>query len=150
MASSVKSDRDVSWNIQHNTVWGEIFDIYNGKAWDIIRFKLRRMLYDEILRLEKTPNFKSSKILGLCLNVMGLKIGNKKEHGKEVYALRKVIINWTKSNYLRLRKEYPEIADSVITGFLSYDEKNNRIVKTYNSMYGKEGERVYLDLVSPN
>ena len=74
-ASSIKEPPDKCWTIQYNIVWNKFFNFSkNGKAVKIMQFRLRRLLYDEIKNLEKIPNYKSSKILGFCLNIMGLSL----------------------------------------------------------------------------
>lgn len=98
-ASSVKADADKCWTIHYNAVWGDFFGLpHAGKAWKIVHFKLRRLLYDEILQLEKFPNYKASRILGFCLNVMGLKIREKTGYGSEYYPLHQAVLAWTRKN----------------------------------------------------
>ncbi|MBI5636605.1 MAG: hypothetical protein HZA03_01405 [Nitrospinae bacterium] len=83
-AASVKAPPDKCWGIQHNAVWGKFFGLSgNGKSWKIVKFKLRRLLYDEILRMGGFPNYKSFRILGFCLNVMGLKTGKRSEINRD-------------------------------------------------------------------
>jgi len=72
-ASSVTGPPDKAWSIQHNAVWGEVFNFSaKSSTWKILQFKLRRLLYDEIMSIENLPNFKNARILGYCLNVIGL------------------------------------------------------------------------------
>src|SRR5207247_1257392 len=53
-AASVEAPPDKCWTIHHNAVWGEFFGFTaEGNAWKIIQFKLSRLLYDEILRLDE-------------------------------------------------------------------------------------------------
>lgn len=148
-AASVTAPPDKCWSIHHNTVWGEFFGLSGkGKAWKIIHFKLRRLLYDEILRLEKFPNYKSSKILGFCLNVMGLKIGKKKGYDSDYYPLHKAVLAWTRRNYLRLRNIQPEVANSCLIGSISFNEQGTRLVKTYAKGLNLEAPKEYLELSS--
>lgn len=74
-ASSVRSPIMHCWWIQHNYIWGELFNFnrLNGPAAKIIKFKFRRLVYNEIISMNRFPNFKSARILGYCLNVMGFK-----------------------------------------------------------------------------
>lgn len=151
LVASVKSPPDSfkCWDIHHNTVWGEFFSpLRGGGAWRIMRFKLHRLLYDEILNLEKFPNYKSSAILGFCLNVMGLELKDKKVYGKEYYPLHKAIIAWTRKNYLRLKNIHPEVAKSCLIGSISFDEQGNRLVKTYPKHLHLEAPKDYLELSS--
>lgn len=147
LAASVTGPPDKCLTIHHNAVWGQFFGLSGeGKAWGIIQFKLRRLLYDEILRLEEFPNYKSSRILGFCLNVMGLKIGEKKGYGSGYYPLHKVVLAWTRDNYLRLKSIQPEVAESCLIGSISFDEQGNRLVKTYAKGLSLEAPKEYLEL----
>jgi hypothetical protein len=140
-ASTVRAPVWTCWQIQHNSVWSEFFaGSRQGKAWAIVRFKLRRLLYDEIRHLEAFPNFKASKILGLCLNVTGFKLAKKTGYGAEEYAIQKAILSWTHANYVKLRKANPDVAESCLVSSITFDEEGCRLVKTYEKN---------LDLVAP-
>lgn len=146
-ASCVATPSDKCWLIHYNAVWGEFFGLTGGeKAWGIIHHKLRRLLFDEIVRLETMPNFKSSKILGFCLNVMGLVIRREDGISKESYALQKSVLAWTRTNYLKLKHVHPEVAESCLIGSISYDRKGSRIVKTYLQGLELESPKEYLEL----
>jgi hypothetical protein len=43
-----------------------------GDAGKVVKFKVRRLLYDEVARMNEFANFQGAKIIGFCLNVMGL------------------------------------------------------------------------------
>lgn len=148
-ASAVKSPVDTCWTIQHNAVWSEFFGLYDGKAWKIVRFKLRRLLYNEILKLGEFPNYKSARFLGVCLNVMGLSIGNRSGYERSEYALRKAVIGWTKKNYLNVRGRLPDVATACLMGGITFDEENHRLVKTYMKGLSLEAPKRYLDLELP-
>ena len=145
--SSVNGDSFSVWNIQHNIVWSKFFHNHaKGKAWDIIQFKLRRLLYNEIISLEEWPNYKSSRILGYCLYVMGFNISKKSSRNTSYIALNKVIISWVKNNYLNLRRVNIDVAESCLIGRISYDEEHNRLVKTYEKGLSRKPAKSYLDL----
>lgn len=146
-ASQVRTPEWTCWGIQHNSVWSEIFSYSsNSKAWKIVHFKLRRLLFDEIRRLDKFPNWKSSKILGLCLNVMGLKLGEKDGHGKEYYALKKAILSWSKKSYLNLRNKHYEIADDCLIRGVSFDKVNSRLIYTHPKHLDLISRQTFLEL----
>jgi hypothetical protein len=133
-----------SWSLQYIVVWDTFFCIAgNGSpAWKIVRFKVRRVLYEKIKKLTHIPNHEGAKILGFCLQVLGFGVGSdKKNYGKGVYPLVKVVNSWTKKNYLSLRQKNIDVADSVLMGNLSFDAANNRLVKIYNKALPE-----YLDL----
>src|SRR5688572_10311180 len=71
-ASSVRSPSGRCWWVQHNTVWSHLFNFssLNGAAGKVIKFKARRLVYNEIADMKRFPNFKGARILGFCLNVM--------------------------------------------------------------------------------
>src|SRR5712692_5319818 len=70
-ASSVRSPKDLCWWIQHNSLWMELFGFQRleGPAAKIVKFKVRRLLYDAVAEMKGFPNFKGAAILGYCLNV---------------------------------------------------------------------------------
>ena len=97
-ASGVKSPVRLCWLIQHNLVWGELFGLtgIDGAAAKVIKFKVRRLIYDEVTHLESFPNFKGARILGFCLNVMGFKVED--QNNPDYKALQKAILSWTQNN----------------------------------------------------
>lgn len=148
--SSVKGPPDKAWFIHYSAVWGQFFSFSRGKAWDIVQFKLCRLLYEEVRRLEEMPNYKSSAILGFCLNVLGLQVRKRKGFERRSFPLSKVILRWTQKNYLKLKTAQPDVAESCLIGSLSFDEQNRRLVKTYAKGLNLEAPKEYLDLESPD
>ncbi len=148
-ASTVKSPPETCWTIHYNIVWSTVFKGFDGDgtAWKIVRFKVRRLLYNEIMELTKMPNYKGSRILGFCLNVLGVKTGpSKQNYGRDAYALARAVHSWTRKNYLSMRRENPDVADSVLIGDISFDETSSRLVKTYFKGLNREAPKSYLDL----
>lgn len=149
-AASVKLSPDKCWSIHYNAVWGKFFGLTGGaKAWGIVHHKLRRLLYDEIVRLEKTPNFKSSRILGFCLNVLGPIFRKDVNIYRETNALHKVVLAWTRKNYLKLTRDNPDVAESCLIGSITFDRETHRIVKTYRKGARLEVPKEYLELAPP-
>lgn len=151
-ASTVKSPPETCWTIHHNIVWSTVFARIgnDGAAWKIVRFKVRRLLYDEITRLAEMPNYKGSRILGFCLNVLGMKTGpNKRNYGRDAYALARAVHSWARKNYLSMLQENPDVAESVLIGSISFDEAGRRLVKTYFKGLNREAPKSYLDLDQP-
>lgn len=145
-ASSVKSPQDTCWSIHYGTVWSALFTFGEGKAWKIVRHKVRRLLYDEVARLTQFPNYKGSSILGFCLNIMLDTDKPTSDYGREQYALAKAIQRWTSHNYLKLRKDNLDVAESVLIGSISYDIKGKQLVKTYIKGLSKVAPKSYLKL----
>jgi hypothetical protein len=131
-ASAVRSPRDLCWDIQHNSVWGELFNFgrLDGPAGRVVKFKVRRFIYDEVAHMRVFPNFKGAKILGFCLNVMGLAIRNQK-YDRDARALQKAILSWTKKNYAWLHSYNPRVAEACLVDGMTYDADNLRLVMTH-------------------
>ncbi|MGA8146789.1 MAG: hypothetical protein WB870_04340 [Gallionellaceae bacterium] len=131
-ASAVRSPADLCWWIQHNYVWGELFnfDRLDCAAGRVVKFKARRLIYDEIARMNRFPNFKGAKILGFCLNVMGLTISDK-DYDHDSRALQMAILSWTKKNYSWLHSYNPRVAEASLVDGMTYEAEQLRLVKTY-------------------
>jgi hypothetical protein len=144
-AASVEKPPETCWWIQHNTVWNGFFAFQSNQTWEIVRFKLRRLIYDEISTLNEFPNFGSSRMLAYCLNVMGL-ILRKEKTSMSYYPLHYVIVNWTKKNYLKLLSTQPDVAKSCLLGWISFEANKSRLVKTYIKGLSLEAPKDYLKL----
>ncbi|WP_045189801.1 hypothetical protein [Pseudomonas tussilaginis] len=129
-ASAVNSPWWDCWSIQHNSIWGQLRHTLEGEVGRVIDFKLRRILYNEVLRMNKFPNFKGAKILAFCLNVMGLKLSNS-SFDKNSRPLHKAMLAWTKKNYVSLHNHSPSLAEACLVDRISYDAENLRLIKTY-------------------
>lgn len=147
-ASGVRSPQWECWSIQHNDVWSELFRFnkLNGPATKVIRFKVRRLLYEEVARMEGFPNFKGARIIGFCLNVMGLELGQI-ESDRDGYALHKVVISWVRKHYAWLHSYNPRIAEDCLVDGMTFDIDSLRLVKTYPAVgLRREPFHVYLQL----
>jgi hypothetical protein len=146
-ASRVSEPVWTCWSVQHNTVWAELFSVYRSKASSIVLFKLRRLIYDEIRRMDEFANFKGAGILGYCINVLGLTLVDRhKGYGREHYPLHVVVLNWTKKNYRRLVVDHPKVAERCLQGSVAYDRDNHRLVKTFANETRKEPVCAFLKL----
>lgn len=149
-AAYIDGPPDKAWSIPHNSVSGDFFERSNdNRVWKIVQFKLRRLLYEEIRDLESVPNYKAARVLGICLNVMGLKVGKRSGYGREHVALKAAVLAWTQRNYLRLREVNAEIADTCLIGSITFDAEHSRLVKTYAKGLRPEPDREYLPLQTP-
>lgn len=130
-ASDVRSPIWECWSIQHNSVWGELFNFrhLDGPAGKVVKFKVKRLLYDEIADMRRFPNFKGAKVLGFCLNVMGLTV-MKVDYGKDSRALQRAVLAWTKKNFLWLHGYNPRLAEACMVDGLTIDLENRRLVCT--------------------
>jgi hypothetical protein len=131
-ASAVNSPRDVCWWIQYNSVWGELFNFEHlaGPAGTVVKFKVCRLLYHEVVKMKSFPNFKGAKILAFCLNIMGIE-RRKGNYDRDSRALHRAVLTWTKKNYAWLYNENPNVAVACLVDGMSWDAENCRIVLTY-------------------
>lgn len=147
-ASAVKSPIDLCWSVQRNSVWGKLFNFshLDSSAGRVVKFKVRRLLYNEVIEMNRFPNFKGAKILGFCLNVMGLKLMDR-GYDKDSRALHKAILAWTKKHYDWLHGFNQEVAEACLVDGLAYDARNRRIVKTYPARgLQRKAQQVHLEV----
>jgi hypothetical protein len=150
-ASAVKSPQWGCWSIQHNSVWGELFNFnhLDGPAGKVVKFKVRRLLYDEIADMKRFPNFKGAKILGFCLNVMGLTV-RQGDYDKDSRALQKVVLAWTKKNFVWLHGYNPRVAEACLVDGMTFDVEKRRLVRTSPAEgLRREPSYMYLELDAP-
>lgn len=150
-ASAVRSPASQCWWIQHNSVWGELFNFssLNGAADKVVKFKVRRLIYNEIADMTRFPNFKGARIIGFCLNVMGITVRDQ-DYFYDSRALQKAVLSWTKKNYAWLHSYNPHVAEACLVDGFSYDEDNRRLVKTYPAEgLRREPKYVHFDVDPP-
>jgi len=145
-ASAVRSPQWECWMIQHNSVWGKLFNFHSldSPAGKVVKFKVRRLLYDEIADMKRSPNFKGAAILGFCLNVMGLSI---RQGDKDSRALQRAVLAWTRKNFVWLHSYTPHIAEACLVDGITFDVTNRRLIHT--SLVGglkREPSYVYFEL----
>lgn len=142
-AAAVRSPQLECWTIQHNLVWGQLFGFnhMNGAAGRTIKFKLRRLMYDEIADMKRFPNFKGARILGFCLNVMGLEL-KQVDHARDSRTLHKAVLAWTRRNYTGLHEHNPRIAENCLVDGIAFEADKLRIVKTHSP--GLRRDPVYV------
>lgn len=149
-SSSVDTAEFRSWEVQHNTVWSPLMqDFGNSETRRIFRARLQRLIWEQIRDMERFANYRGAKIIMVCLHVMGLDLSHAVNKPAETRALKRALITWVRKNYLQLVEENPKVAEACIGGSLSFDPHKKQIIKTYNSMLGKEPNRDILDLLSP-
>jgi len=131
-ASMVSSPIDQCWWVQHNSVWGELFNFnhLNGPAAKVVKFKVRRLIYDDVVEMKRFPNFKGARILGFCLNVMGFTVRDQ-DYYNDSKALHRAILSWTKKNYAWLHSYNKRVAEACLVDGITYDAEHLRLVKTY-------------------
>lgn len=145
----VSEPPDTCWTLQHNTVWGPLFSVDDGPHWRSVRFKVRRLLFDEIVDMDKFANFQSARVLGYCLNVLGLSKRRAKGYGEESNALRLASQAYVARKFAGLRRDYPDVAKAILIGSLSFDEETNEIVKTFAKFVDPEPKTARLKVDPP-
>ncbi len=150
-AAAVRSPADLCWWIQHNLLWHKLFNFGNldSPAGRVLKFKVRRLLYNDISEMKRFPNYKGAKILGFCLNVMGLTLRTE-DRNRDSLALQKAVLSWTRKNWVWLHSYNPRVAQASLVDGLSYDSEKYQLVKTYPAQgLRQEPSYVYLDLDRP-
>lgn len=150
-ASEVRSPISECWWIQRNSVWGKLFNFkrLEGAAGDVVKFKVRRLIYNEVADMTRFPNFKGAKILGFCLNVMSFTVSDQ-GNADDSKALQKAILSWTRKNYAWLHSYNPRVAEACLVDGITYDAENLRLVKTYPADgLRREPKLVYFDVNPP-
>lgn len=145
-SSAIKGPPSLTWWVYYNGVWDEFFGLETSDSWGIVRYKLRRLLYDEVKDMEKMPNYKGARILGYLLNVLGVKTWRLGHTFREARPLNVVIVRWTRAHYMKIHSDLPEVAKAVLIGSIAFDEKNRRLVKTYAQGLNKKAPEDHLDL----
>ena len=137
-ASQVRSPRGTSWWVQHNTVWIHFFGSMNHMSSDagkIIKHKVRRLIYDEVTDLLKFHNFRAARLLGLCLNVMGLNLSCRSKD-RDFFALHAALLSLTKKHFSKLHTTNPTLAAECLVTDITFDQAHLQLVKTYPTYSG--------------
>jgi hypothetical protein len=136
-----------SWEVQHNTIWAPLMRDYSDSEVRVIfRSRLQRLIWKEIRDMEHSPNYKGARVILVCLNVMGFKMDHAVHRPKEIRALKRALLSWVRQHYLKLLKEYPDVARACTGASLSFDPKRKAFIKTYSSFLGKKPERDIFQL----
>jgi hypothetical protein len=138
------------WIIQHDTVWGEFFyGFRKSKTQNIIAFKLRRLIYNEVIDFDKyadNKSFKAARYLGISLNCMGFSLNGASQRDRNTEPLKRAILAWVKKNYVSLHKNHPTVAEACLMGGITYDAVNKQLVKTFALRADREPARDILSL----
>ena len=130
-ASAIRSPRDLAWSVQYNSIWGELFNFgrLDSPAGRLIKFKVRRLVYDEVARLSRFPNFKGSRILRYCLTVMGIKVRDTKaDHDSR--ALHSAILAFMRKQFACVYAQQPRVAADCLPSDYNFDVAGSRVVRT--------------------
>jgi hypothetical protein len=132
-AAKVKTGKFLDWHIQHNSVWTQFFNYDDSPTRKIILFKLRRLLYESLVQIDKFPNYRNAPVAGLCLNVTGFTKIDRRGYRREEFPIHRMVIKWTTRRYHWLVRRQPDIAAVFLMSSMTFDEKAMRIIKTYET-----------------
>ena len=136
-AIKVKGPQWTAWSIHYGSLWSKFFTLTeDSKARKVFRYKVRRLIYDEIKSISTSPNYLNVRILIYSLNVMGLK-DKKSSLDKNHRALLLVILSWAPKNFRNLYIDYPDVVNSSMLGSISFDASTFQIIKAYRPGIGK-------------
>jgi hypothetical protein len=95
----------------------------------LVKYKVCRLLYKDVVDMNRVPNYQGARILSFCLNVMGLGQG-KEGYYNDSRALHKAILIWTRKNFARVHSFDPHVAEACLVDGMAFDAANHRIVRT--------------------
>ncbi|SDY59699.1 hypothetical protein SAMN05444340_111108 [Citreimonas salinaria] len=134
-ASSVNTKDFTMWDVQHNIVWSPIsrFEIRDTKIMKMVRRKLRRMIWDEISRMDGFPNYKGARFVRFCLNVLGFydeKIHRRDGLERDSWILAKVVSSWVANNYQTIASSHPPVAEAMLPANIEYDPVREVLIRS--------------------
>jgi hypothetical protein len=148
-ASLLKNNRGYCLAVQYGVVWNNFFRYESRtKEDDIIRFKVRRQIYDEIVLLEEFPNFQGACLLAMLMNIYGFS-NNQGLRSTKMRLFYKVILNWVKRNYVNLMLRNKAVAEACLIEGIEYDPIGYRLIKTLPAFGGRPPTIQTLLLDSP-
>ncbi len=124
------------WDVQHNTVWSPIWmsEVKDTKIMKMVRRKLRRMIWNEIVRMDAFPNYKGAAYVRFCLNVLGFddeSLHRNDGSGRDHWPLAKVVAGWVKKNYQTIAISRPPVAAAMLPANIEYDRDAQILVRTH-------------------
>ena len=147
-ASYVTRHDFTNWNVQHNATWIRIKSYVPSATRKIILRKLRRLLYEEIVGSGRL-NYKSARVLGFCLNVLGLNSRRISKSDDDDRALRIAVQSYARKHFIEQFNLNPEVASNALVGRITFDQKKKRLVKTYEKGLRRTAPKSFLSLDPP-
>lgn len=121
---------------------GHVCGIGGGPSSKIIACKVRRLLHDEIKRMERFVTFEGARSVGRLLNLRGLELTAECEScRKDFSSLQLIVVDWAEANFRRLLIDHPKVAEACLQGSVTDDAVGKRLVKTNSDETGKEPDR---------
>ena len=136
-AAQVNTTEFRMWDVQRNTVWAAIgnHEVRDTKIMKMVRRKLRRMIWNEIVRMDDFPNYKGAAYVRFCLNVLGFydeSVHRTDTLERDSWALAKVVARWVKENYQTIAKSHPPVAAAMLPASIEYFHDKQELVRTHD------------------
>lgn len=136
-AAQVNTKEFRMWNVQYSIVWAPIerHEIRDTAIMKMVRRKLRRMIWDEIVRMDDFPNYKGAAYVRFCLNVLGFydeSVHRKNTLERDSWALAKVIAGWMKKNYQTIAISHPPVAEAMLPANIEYHRDAQTLLRTHD------------------
>jgi hypothetical protein len=134
-ASQVNTKEFRMWQVQHNTVWAPIekLEIRDTHIMKMVRRKVRRMIWDEVVRMDDFPNYKGAAYVRFCLNVLGFyeeSTHRRNNSEKDSWPLAKVIGRWVKKNYQTIAISHPPVAKAMLPANIEYNRNTQTLLRS--------------------
>jgi hypothetical protein len=136
-AAQVNTKEFRMWDVQHNTVWSPIWmnEVEDTKIMKMVRRKLRRMIWNEIVRMDDFPNYKGAAYLRFCLNVLGFydeSVRRNDAFKRDSWPLAKAVSGWVRKNYQTIAISHPPVATAMLPANIDYDRGAQTLVRTHD------------------
>jgi hypothetical protein len=128
-ASAIREPFWTCWMIQHNMVWSAFFNGHEleNPAGKLVKQLVRRKIFENIIEMERFPNYKGAKLIALTLNVLGHRV-TRDSYGRDSRPLQRAMLGWVKRHYHWLHETRPEIAANCLVEGKTYDAQRRRIM----------------------
>lgn len=125
------------WDVQRNTVWAPIenHEVRDTKIMKMVRRKVRRMIWDEIVRMDDFPNYKGAAYIRFCLNVLGFydeSVHRRNTLEKDSWTLAKIVTRWVEEKYQTIAISHPPVAEAMLPANIEYHRDAQRLVRTHD------------------
>ncbi|TFI05496.1 MULTISPECIES: hypothetical protein [unclassified Herbaspirillum] len=129
-AAHIRSDEKLCWEIQHNTTWRAFYyrGDFSGPSENIRRI-LNRLIMSEVNSLLAYANFHNSKVLAMCLNVLGFVPPGRQRGSRQERTLSRALLSWTRKYFAQVHAGNPRLREMLLTSNMSYDAENNCLVR---------------------
>jgi hypothetical protein len=134
-AAQVNTKEFRMWDVQHNIVWSPLVmnEVKDTKIMKMVRRKLRRMIWNEIVRMNGFPNYLGAAYVRFCLNVLGFYDESVRRNDtleRDSWPLAKAVAGWVRKNYQTIAISHPPVAQAMLPANIEFDHKAQTLVRT--------------------